>query len=153
MFLLGAPVVFAAEHENEAEEVHAGEEEHAKHTLGIVAGVTREGDENHETFGFEYSYHINHTWSVGGIIERAEREKESALALAFVHWWPHKGWYLGAGLGRKDPADTREKTFRSTIGYEFVFEGGWVTTLEANLDAIEHHDSEQVYVIGFGRKF
>ena len=71
--------------EPESKEPHDGEEGHAKHSLAAFLGVTRENGENRETLGIEYSYRINTSWSVGGVIERAERDGDSTLAIAFGH--------------------------------------------------------------------
>ena len=134
-------------------ETRGGEEHHLKHTLAVFAGVTVEESENQETLGIEYSYRINESWSIGGVIERAEQDKESTLAIAFVHLWPYKGLFVGAGGGRKDPGEERENTFRATIGYEFELGGGWVLAPQANLDVIENAENEEVYGIAFGKQF
>lgn len=141
----------AAEHDSE--EMDGAEEERGKHTLGIFAGATHEEQENHETFGFEYSYRFDPAWTVGATLERADREKSSTLALAFVHWWPYKGWAIGGGIGSKDPGHEKENTFRATIGYEFELRGGWVIAPEFNVDFIENHEQEEVIGIGFGKQF
>jgi hypothetical protein len=138
--------------ENEHQETHA-EEAHHKHALGLFVGVTREGGESHETFGIEYAYRINRQWSVGGVIERADKEKDSTLAIAFVHFWPWKGLFLGGGIGRKDPADERENTIRATVGYEWEIGKGWLINAQANLDFIKNHDREEAYGIVFGKLF
>lgn len=134
-------------------ETHSVQEGHEKHKLGIFAGVTHEDDGNHETLGIEYTYRINHSWSLGGVIERAEREKDSTLVMVFAHWWPYKEWYLGAGIGRKDPGNERENTLRATIGYEFELGSNWVLSPQVNLDVIEGSENEEVYGIAFGKKF
>jgi len=138
--------------ENEHEDTHA-EEVHHKHALGLFVGVTQEHDESLNTLGIEYSYRINRQWSVGGLIERADRETDSTLAIAFVHFWPWKGLFLGGGVGRKDPGDERENTARASLGYEWEFGGGWLINAQANLDFIENHDREEVYGIVFGKQF
>ena len=131
----------------------ASEEEHSTHTLALFAGVTLEDGESLDTLGFEYSYRVNQSWSVGGVIERADREENSTLAIAFAHYWPYKGLFLGGGIGRKNPGDDSENTLRATIGYEFEFKGGWVLAPQANVDFIEGHDNEEVYGIAFGKQF
>jgi len=134
------------------EEAHA-EEAHHKHSLGLFVGVTREHDESLSTLGIEYAYRINRHWSVGGVIERADRESDSTLGVVFVHFWPWKGLYLGGGIGRKDPVEERAWTARATLGYEWEFGKGWLINAQANLDFIEDHDREEVYGIVFGRSF
>ncbi len=143
----GSPIVSA----NEG--AHGEEESHAKHTLAAFLGVTREHGETLDTLGVEYSYRINKSWSVGGVVERADREEDSTLAIVFAHLWPYKGLFLGAGIGRKDPADARENTFRATIGYEFVLGGGWIIAPEADLDIIDGHENEEVYGVSIGKQF
>ena len=158
-FCLSSIGATAAEHEaqkahgSEQEQEQEHEHEHAKHTLGLFAGATREDDEYHETLGIEYSYRYNPSWSFGGVIERADRAKDSTLAIVFAHWWPYKGWFIGAGIGRKDPAEDRENTVRASIGYEFELGGGWVIEPQANLDFVEGHENEEVYGIAFGKQF
>lgn len=139
--------------ELDGDELHGEGEGHGKHALALFAGVTREGGEGHDTLGIEYGYHISTDWSVGAVIERVEREKSSTLVIVFAHWWPYKDLFLGAGLGRKDPGDKRENTLRASIGYEFEFGEGWSIAPQANLDIIEHNESEEVYGIAFGKRF
>ena len=148
---LGSIGAIAAE--LDGDELHGEEKAHAKHALALFAGVTREGTENHGTLGIEYSYRINTYWSIGGVIERADREKDSTLVIAFAHWWPYKELFLGAGVGRKDPGDKRENTLRATIGYEFELGGDWSIAPQANLDVIEGHENEEVYGFSFGKRF
>ena len=139
--------------ETETEEAPAEEETLLKHALAVFAGITREDDENHGTLGIEYSFRINTHWSVGGVVERADRDKSSTLVIAFVHLWPYKGLFLGAGFGRKDPGDERENTIRASLGYEFELGKGWVIAPNVNLDVIEDHENEPVYGIAFGKQF
>ena len=100
--LIFPPVNLSA---NEGGEVEAGEgeESHHKHALALFVGITREHDENLETLGIEYAYRINKRWSVGGVVERADREEDSTLVIVFAHYWLYKGLYFGGGIGRKDP--------------------------------------------------
>ena len=135
------------------EETHGGEEAHHKHTIGLFLGITREHSENLETFGLEYSYRFHPQWTVGGLIERADRERDSTLGIVFVHFWPYKGLFLGGGIGKKDPGDNREWTARATLGYEWELPRAWVLNLQANVDFIENEDREEVYGIAFGKSF
>ena len=144
--LLFSVIVFASETQNL-------EETHRKHALAVFVGVTNEEGDYLETLGFEYSYRIHKNWSVGGVVERAEREKHSTIVLGFVHLWPYKELFLGFGLGRKDPEEERENTFRATIGYEFELGGGWSIAPQANVDFIENHENEEVYGITIGKRF
>ncbi|MDB4303508.1 porin family protein, partial [Desulfosarcina sp.] len=148
---LGSAGAFAEESHSQG--TQGSEGDHGKHVLAVFLGVTHEHSENLETLGIEYSYRINKSWSVGGVIERAEREKDSTLAILFAHLWPYKGLFLGAGVGRKDPGDERENVLRGTIGYEFELGKGWSIAPQANLDVIENEDNEEVYGIAFGKRF
>ncbi len=139
--------------ENAHESAHASEEGHRKHNLGLFVGVTREHGENLDTLGIEYSYRFHEKWSVGGVIERADREKDSTLIIAFVHHFIYKGLFVGAGLGRKDPGDERQNTARGTIGYDFELPGGWIIVPQANVDFIHNESNEEVYGIAFGKQF
>jgi len=139
--------------ETESQATHGSEESHGKNALAVFAGVTRKHSENLETLGIEYSYRLHKNWSVGGVIERADREKNSTLVIAFAHLWPYKGLYVGAGIGRKDPGDERQNAVRATIGYDFEFAGSWSISPQANVDFIEHEENEEVYGIVFGKRF
>lgn len=139
--------------EAESEEAHSEEESRLKHTLAGFAGITRAADENRGTLGIEYSYRIHTNWSVGGVVERAERDDSSTLVIAFAHLWPYKGLFLGAGFGRKDPGDERENTIRASLGYEFELGKGWVIAPNVNLDVIENEENEEVYGVAFGKQF
>jgi hypothetical protein len=146
------PVAAFADESN-AEKNHDHEESHSKHALALFAGVTKEDGEYLDTLGIEYAYRVDEKWSLGAVIERADRDKNSTLVIAFAHYWPYKGLFLGLGLGRKDPGDERENTARVTIGYEFELKGGWSIAPQANLDVIKNHENEEVYGIAFGKRF
>ena len=133
-------------------EIHHGEEAHPKHALAVFVGETVEGSHIRDTLGIEYAYRIHKNWSLGGVIERTE-EEHSTLVIAFAHFWPYKGLFLGLGAGRKDPGATRENTLRTTIGYEIELAGGWGIGLQANLDIIDGHENEEVYGIAIGKRF
>jgi hypothetical protein len=149
--VLFSAAAIAGETENEVNQ--SSEESEGKNALAVFAGVTHEGSENLSTLGIEYSYRLHENWSVGGMIERADREKNSTLVIAFVHLWPYKGLFMGAGIGRKDPGDKRENAVRATIGYEFELGRGWSIAPSANLDVIENEENEEVYGISFGKRF
>jgi len=149
--VLFSTAAIAGETENEVNQ--SSEESEGKNALALFAGVTREHSENLETLGIEYSYRLHENWSVGGVIERADRDTNSTLVIAFVHLWPYKELYVGAGIGRKDPGDERQNTFRATIGYEFEFAGSWGISPQANVDFIEHEENEEVYGIVLGKRF
>ena len=117
-------------------------EHYGKHALGPFIGITREDGLNRETIGLEYSYRINKRWSVGGLIERAERDKSSTLGTVFAHFWPTEFLW-----------NERENTVRATIGYEFELGKGCGISPQANLDVIENESNEKVYGIVFSKRF
>jgi hypothetical protein len=127
-------------------------EAHPKNVLAVFVGETIEGSHTRDTLGIEYAYRIHKNWSLGGVIERTE-EDHSTLVIAFAHYWPYKGLFLGLGAGRKDPGESRENTLRTTIGYEFELPRRWAISLQANLDVIEGHENEEVYGIAIGKEF
>ena len=128
-------------------------ERHGRHALGLFFGITREHGHNRETIGIEYSYRINRYWTVGGLVERAERDQSSTLTNFFVHFWATEALYFGGGLGRKDPGEERRTTYRATIGYEFEVAENWFVEPQFHYDWIEEEDNEEVIGIAIGRKF
>lgn len=144
-------IALADEAENGEGELY--HEEHGHNTLGIFLGITREHEHNRETIGIEYSYRINRYWSVGGLVERAERDKSSSLTNVFLHFWPTEFLYFGAGYGRKDPGEERQNTGRLTLGYEIEIGKSWSISPQANVDFIEDEENEEVYGLVIGRRF
>ena len=143
----------AAAGEAGQEEGELYHEENGRHTLGVFLGITREHDHDRETIGIEYSYRINRNWSVGALVERAEREKSSTLTNVFIHFWPTEFLYIGAGFGRKDPGEERQHTGRVTLGYEIELGKSWSLSPQANVDFIEDEENEEVFGLVFGRRF
>jgi len=135
----------------------AGEENHGKHEyrhdLSVFLGATRAEGENLETAGIEYAYRINENWKVGALVERAVRVSDSTLVIAFASFHPYKGWFIGGGLGRKDPGPDRENTARLSFGYEFEFGGGWLLSPQIHKDFIENEEDEEVFGLAIGRNF
>lgn len=87
------------------------------------------------------------------MIEQAERDRHTTLVMASINLFPWKGLTLGVGVGRKDPVDEERNTLRAGIGYEFEIGGGWSIVPGAAVDFIEHEGNEEVYGIGFGKRF
>jgi len=154
--LLGLGKATASENESEPqthpESAHEGGG-HLRHSLGLFLGATKEHDEYHDTLGIEYVYRINRLWSVGGVIERADRDKSSTLTNIFAHLHPWRGLYFGGGVGKKDPGEERENVGRVTIGWEFEIGKRWAISPQANLDFIEDAENEEVYGVIFGIRF
>lgn len=140
-----------------AEEEHAGggshEEGHAKNHLGIFLGSTKEEGHFRDTYGFEYSRRINDLWSIGGVIERADRDEDSTLAIIVAHYRLTEALHLGLGFGRKDPSDERRAVGRLSIGYDIELGGGWSISPEIAMDFIKSEEDEQVFGLIVSKSF
>ena len=149
MFLFSLPAAAVA---SEAGEESHGEPEY-RHDLSVFLGATRAEGENLETAGIEYAYRINKNWKVGALVERAVRVSDSTLVIAFASFHPYKGWFIGGGLGRKDPGPDRENTARLSFGYEFELGGGWLLSPQVHRDFIENEEDEEVFGFAIGKEF
>ncbi len=148
MFFFLLPAAVASE---SGEESH-GELEY-RHSLSVFLGATRAEGENLETAGIEYGYRLNKNWIVGVLVERAVRVSDSMLVIASASFHPYKGWFIGGGLGRKDPGPDRENTARLSFGYDFEFGGGWLLSPQIHKDFIENEEDEEVFGLAIGRNF
>lgn len=150
VLIVGLGVLHAGEHETE----HGV---HKKHGLGVFIGVTHVEehgeDEYLETLGIEYGYFVNPRVEVGVVVERAVREDDSTLVIAFVSYRPYKGFFVGAGLGRKDPGPDRENTVRLSIGYDFEIGHDWSLEPQLHWDIIEDTENEEVLGVAIIRRF
>ncbi len=61
-----------------------GEESHHKFVAGLFLGATHAHGKNEATLALEAGYNFHPQWTVGGIVERAEREVDTTLFLAAV---------------------------------------------------------------------
>ncbi len=127
--------------------------EFKRHAIGVFIGVTHEHHEYLETLGIEYGYFVNKSVEVGAVVERAVREDNSTLAIAFVAFRPYRGWFVGAGVGRKDPGEDRENTLRLSIGYDFEVSHDWSVEPQFHLDIIEGEEDEEVLGVAILRRF
>ncbi len=131
-----------------------GGEGHHKHTLALFTGVTHVHDENEATIGLELAFNIKPNWSIGILLERAEREEDTSLILVGAEWHPTDLHNLGLQLavGRKDPSGEKENVIRAGIGYEIPLGESWFIKPFYARDFIEDHDDEDVFgaYIGFG---
>jgi hypothetical protein len=136
-----------------AAEAH-GAAEHPRFMLALFLGATRADARNEPTLGFEAGYRIDGNWSVGAVVERADRETDSTLLLAGVGWHPSgSAWRVQLGVGRKDPRQKQETVVRTGLAYEFEFASGWVLKPYLAQDFIEEEEDETVFGLYFGRAF
>ena len=135
-----------------AEESETGH--HSKYAIAGFVGATNEHGENEFTLGIEGSMMLSEHWSVGLLLERAERERHSSLWLVGLGWRPlGREFLLQVGVGRKDPAGKHENVLRTGIGYEVELEGGWFLSPYVAADFIENEDNETVFGLYVGRGF
>ena len=86
--------------------------------MAVFFGATRAHSENEATVGLELGYVLNRNWSIGAVVERAERDEHSTLILGGVGFHPWKGLRLQLGVGRKDPSGEEENVIRTGIAYD-----------------------------------
>jgi hypothetical protein len=135
---------------------HEAGEAAPHHRFGIAGfiGSTRVGGENEFTVGIDGGMRLNSNWSIGAVIERAERERHSTLLLAGVGWHPTgTDLRLQVGLGRKDPAGTTETVLRTAVAYELEAESGWFLKPYLAIDFITNEDNEGVFGVYIGKGF
>lgn len=132
----------------------SGTEHHRAFALAGFVGGTHASSGNAFTLGFEAGMHLSETWSVGAVVERAERERDTTLLLLGVGWHP-----LGpelrfqAGIGRKDPAGREENVLRLGVGYELALGNRWFIKPYLAADFIEDAGNEEVFGVYVGRGF
>ncbi|MEE4361132.1 MAG: hypothetical protein V2I63_06365 [Pseudomonadales bacterium] len=140
-----APVVAAESHEEAAE---------GRVAVAVFLGATRADERNEPTLGFEAGYRIDEHWSVGAVVERADREQDSTLLLAGVGWHPFgAGPRIQLGIGRKDPRGVEETVVRTGLAYEFELTGGWALQPYLARDFLDDEEDETVFGLYFGRNF
>jgi hypothetical protein len=136
---------------------HAEEEKqhpHKKYAIAAFLGSTRVDSSNEFTVGVEAGYSINSNWSIGAVLERAERSQHSTLFLLGLGWHPiGPALRLQLGAGRKDPSGHAETVVRTGVAYELELEHDWFIKPYIALDFISHEDNEQVFGIYIGKGF
>jgi hypothetical protein len=136
-------------HEADAPEAHE-----ARFAVAAFVGATRAHGGNETTLGLEGGLRINDTWSVGAVVERADRERNSTLVLVGLGWHPlGPAWRFQVGVGRKDPQGERENVFRTGVAYEKELHRGWFVKPYLAKDFIRHEDDEEVFGAYIGTKF
>jgi hypothetical protein len=132
----------------------AEEQHHNKYAVAGFIGATRANGSNELTLGVEGGYNFSEKWSIGAVIERAEREQHSTLFLIGVGWHPlGPELRLQLALGRKDPSGHTETVIRTGIGYELELENSWFIKPYAAVDFISNEDHEPVFGLYVGRGF
>ena len=127
---------------------------HSKYAIAGFIGSTRAHGENEFTLGIEGGMNLSERWSVGVLLERAERERHSTLWLVGLGWHPFgPELRIQLGLGRKDPSGTTENMFRAAIGYELELKDRWFMKPYIAADFIENEDNEAVFGLYVGRGF
>ena len=147
LMLASMDICFAGESEAEHEDTEK------KNRLGIFVGATHAEGEYLETLGIEYGYYVNENVEFGILVERAVREDDSTLLIAFAALHLDKGFYVGAGIGKKDPGTERRNTLRVSVGYEFEITDDWSLEPQFHLDFIENEENEEVLGLALIRSF
>ena len=144
----------AAVHGQEHEESHGSHAGHSKYAIAGFIGSTHVHGEDEFTLGIEGGMNLNETWSIGAVVERAERERDSTLVLVGVGWHPiGPEFRIQLGVGRKDPAGKEENVFRAGLAYEVELRNRWFVKPYLASDFIDNEDTEIVYGFYFGRGF
>lgn len=126
---------------------------HPKNAIALFMGATHAHGENEPTLGLEFGTNLNETWSIGGVIERSDRGKETTLLLAGVGWHPRQKMRLQLAVGRKDPSDSRENVLRTAMTYEYELAHHWFIKPYLAYDFIEHEEDEPVFGLYIGKLF
>ena len=149
-FSLPALLMFSLAGNAQEEEEHA----HTKYAIAGFVGGTHVGGKNEFTLGIEGGYIINSKWSLGAVLERAERKNSSTLILLGVGWHPiGAALRLQLGVGRKDPSGHTENVVRTAIAYEIVMEHNWFIKPYLAVDFISQEENEQLFGVYVGKGF
>lgn len=147
---LAALFLFSVPGNAQEEEEHG----HPKYAIAAFVGGTHVGGTNEFTLGIEGGYTINSTWSIGGVLERSDRERSSTLYLVGVGWHPiGRAFRLQLGVGRKDPSGHTENVVRTGVAYELELEHNWFIKPYLAIDFISHEENEEVFGIYIGKGF
>lgn len=132
----------------------AGEHAHYRYAVAGFVGATRVHGENQPTFGIEAGMALNREFSIGAVIERADRQRDSTLILAGVGWHPFgPGIRAQFGVGTKDPSGSTEFVFRAGLGWEHELHDGWLVKPYVAYDVISNEKNEGVFGVYIGRMF
>ena len=139
-----------------AQEEHEGTHESGGHRYAIAGfvGSTHVGSEHEFTLGIEAGMNLSSQWSIGAVIERAERERDSTLLLVGVGWHPlGPALRFQLGLGRKDPSGKEETVVRTGVAYELELKEHWFLKPYLAIDFIDDEENEEVFGVYIGRTF
>ena len=127
---------------------------HGRYALAVFLGSTQVHGDGEFTVGVEGGINLNDKWSVGAVLERAERDRHSTLYLVGLGWHP-----LGPelrpqfGVGQKDPAGKHETVYRTGLACELELRDRWFVKPYLAVDFIDNEENEEVYGIYVGRAF
>jgi len=147
---VGAPPSRAQEGMGEED----GDYAHYRYAIAGFLGATRVDGENESTLGIEAGVAVNSQWSIGAVIERADRQRDSTLAIVGVGYHPFgPGIRAQFGVGAKDPSGETEFVFRAGLGWEHELHEGWFVKPYVAYDVINNEDNESVLGVYIGRLF
>ncbi len=150
-FAAAVAVANESDQEKHEESAHSG---HGRYALAVFVGGTAVDEGSEFTLGIEGGMHLSERWSIGAVIERAERNQHSTLFLVGVGWHPFgPGFRAQLGVGRKDPRGKQENVLRAGFAWEAEIDNGWFVKPYLAQDFIENEDSETVYGVYIGRTF
>lgn len=124
-----------------------------RHALGVFVGATHAEDDYLETLGVDYGYFVNEKFEVGVVVERAVREDDSTLVIAFASLRLFGNFGIGAGIGRKDPGPDRKNTLRLSIFYDYELNEEWSLEPQFHVDFIEEEENEEVLGVAIIYRF
>jgi hypothetical protein len=151
LLLLGSAGALSAQ---EGGHETGGGAEHHRFAIAGFVGATHVDSENELTLGVEGGFHLNSKWSLGAVVERADRVKHSTLVLVGLGWHPiGPAFRLQLGIGRKDPSGSTENVLRTGLAYEMEIENGWFLKPYLAVDFIDGEDDEGVFGLYIGRGF
>lgn len=124
-----------------------------RHAIGVFVGATHAHDEYLETLGLEFGYFLSKNLEIGALIERAVREDDSTLVIAWASYRVFGNFSIGAGVGRKDPGPDRQNTLRLFLAYDHEINERWSLEPQFAVDFIEDEENEEVLGIAIVRRF
>lgn len=137
--------------EHESTSSHESEHESHKNVVSFFVGVTHEGRRDAPTLGVAYERHLNESFGIGVLAERAFGDADfTVYAVAFGYRFDRWKFYVAPGIEDSDVHGT-ESLIR--LGAEYAFEAGsWEISPQLAVDFV---DGEEVFVLGvvFGKGF
>lgn len=138
----------------EGEDGAATEHAHYRYAVAGFVGATRVQGENEPTLGVEAVVALNREWSIGAVIERADRQRDSTLLLIGAGWHPFgPGLRMQVGVGAKDPSGETEAVVRAGLAWEQEIHERWFVKPYVAYDVISNEKNEGVFGVYVGRLF